>query len=312
MSARRQTRPGPAFFPGRLWGRTLLTVILLGTSACGPDSAKPRESPASRIDRPLPANDGSSNAGSTSPEASKLQRKRKASDSPSPLSFRAQALPFTYDRGESGRYLPVEATGGGVGLLDYDGDGDLDIFFAQGTPLAEPPPTAPHSDVLLRNDGGGTFVDVSQSVGLRPAGYGQGVAIADYDGDGDPDVYVTRYGVNTLWRNDRDQARFTDVTKSAGVGCGLWSLGAAFLDYDGDGDLDLFVANYFTFDPAKAPFGHDAETGQPGYGMPAEFPGQPDRSLPQRGQWQVHRRDGECGSCRRLAGHGVSRGRFRR
>jgi hypothetical protein len=167
----------------------------------------------------------------------------------------------------------VETTGGGVGLLDYDGDGDLDLFFAQGVPL--PPKTSEHppADVLLRNDGSGRFTDVSADVGLSSKGYGQGVVVADYDGDGDPDVYVTRYGPNTLWRNDG--GHFVDVTAEAGVGCPLWSLGAAFFDYDDDGDLDLFVANYFAFDLAKAPFHHDAE-GRPEYGAPAEFPGQPD------------------------------------
>jgi hypothetical protein len=196
-----------------------------------------------------------------------------------PMRFRAQELPFTYERGETGAAWPVETTGGGVGLLDYDGDGRLDVFFAQGGPLRPRPdapssPPGPTADVLLRNQGGGRFEDVSTSVGLTPRGYGQGVAVADYDGDGDPDVYVTRYGRNTLWRNDR--GHFTDVTAEAGVACGLWSLGAAFADYDGDGDLDLFVATYFTFDPAKAPFHRDPRTGAADYGMPANFPGQPD------------------------------------
>jgi hypothetical protein len=87
-------------------------------------------------------------------------------------------------------------------------------------------------------------------------------------------VYVTRYGRNTLWRNDG--GTFVDVGEKAGVDCPLWSLGAAFLDHDGDGDLDLFVANYFAFDPAKAPFGRDPDTGAPRYGMPREFVGLPD------------------------------------
>ena len=107
-------------------------------------------------------------------------------------------------------------------------------------------------------------------------GYGQGVTIADYDGDGDPDVYVTRYGRNTLWRNDRDLGRFTDVTEEAGVGCGSWSLGAAFADFDNDGDLDLFVANYFAFDPKRCPFRRNPVTGAADYGLPQDFPGLPD------------------------------------
>jgi hypothetical protein len=172
--------------------------------------------------------------------------------------------------------LPVEATGGGVGMLDYDGDGDLDLFFSQGGPLPPRSAIGAPADVLLRNDGGGKFTDVSREVGLGYRGYGQGVAVADYDGDGDPDVYVTRYGRNTLWRNDRDRGRFADVTDEARVGGSSWSLGAAFADYDGDGDLDLFVANYFSFDPAAAPFARDRETGEPTYGMPEEFPGLPD------------------------------------
>ncbi len=192
----------------------------------------------------------------------------------SAIRFEARPLPFEYSRGESGKAWPVEPTGGGVALLDYDGDGDLDLFFAQGVPLPADPSKGGPADVLLRNDGGRRFTDVSGVAGLTSKGYGQGVVVADYDGDGDPDVYVTRYGPNTLWRNDG--GRFVDATAEAGVGCPLWSLGAAFLDYDGDGDLDLFVANYFDFDPGQAPFDRDPKTGRPDYGMPAQFRGQPD------------------------------------
>jgi hypothetical protein len=191
-----------------------------------------------------------------------------------PLVFRTQELPFQYERGETGAAWPVETTGGGVGILDFDGDGRLDLFFAQGGALIPERSPGPLADVLLRNQGGGRFEDISARAGLVPKGYGQGVAVADYDGDGDPDVYVTRYGGNTLWRNEGGQ--FTDVTAEAGVGVGLWSLGAAFADYDGDGDLDLFVANYLTFDSARAPFRRDPVTGSADYGMPAEFRGQPD------------------------------------
>ncbi len=200
----------------------------------------------------------------------------KPSAQPDPLVFRAQDLPFQYDRGETGEAWPVETTGGGVGLLDFDGDGRLDIFLAQGGPLKGPVDPRASSDVLLRNSGDGRFEDMSQRVGLSAKGYGQGVTVADYDGDGDPDVYVTRYGRNTLWRNDRKQGRFTDVTEEAGVSCGTWSLGAAFGDFDSDGDLDLFVANYFKFDESKAPFRRDPATGAADYGLPQDFTGLPD------------------------------------
>jgi hypothetical protein len=203
-------------------------------------------------------------------------------EAPKALVFRPQELPFRYDRGETGAAWPSETTGGGVGLLDYDGDGHLDLFFAQGGPLVPRGGQMPMADVLLRNMGEGRFEDVSTAAGLVPRGYGQGVTVADYDGDGDPDVYVTRYGRNTLWRNDG--GRFTDVTDKAGVGCPLWSLGAAFLDYDRDGDLDLFVANYFAFDPRKAPFNRDPSTGAALYSMPRDFDGLPD---------VLYRNDGE-------------------
>src|SRR5262249_13250401 len=135
-----------------------------------------------------------------------------------PMRFRVQELVFRYDRGETNSAWPVETTGGGVGVLDFDGDGRLDLFFAQGGPLIPGKSESSPGDTLLQNRGAGRFEDVSARAGLTPKGYGQGIAVADYDGDGDPDVFVTRYGRNTLWRNDR--GRFTDATDAAGVGCG--------------------------------------------------------------------------------------------
>lgn len=216
--------------------------------------------------------------GGDRPSSSRSEAARPGTEGPKPLasvlSFRAQELPFLYERGETGAAWPVEPTGGGVGMLDFDGDGDLDLFFSQGVPLPVGKAKPGTSDVLLENRGGGRFAGVSAKAGLVVKGYGQGVTVADYDGDGDSDVYVTRYGGNTLWRNDR--GKFTDVTAEAGVGCGLWSLGAAFTDIDNDGDLDLFVANYLQFNPAEAPYARDPKTGLPDYGIPGEFKGQPD------------------------------------
>lgn len=199
---------------------------------------------------------------------------RRPSASSVTLSFRTQALPFRYERGDTGSYWPVETTGGGVGVADFDGDGWSDLFFAQGGSLARTDTAQPLADVVLKNMGNGRFEDVSTHVGLTPKGYGQGVTIADYDGDGDPDVFVTRYGRGTLWRNDA--GRFTDATGDAGIDASLWGLGAAFADYDNDGSLDLFIANYFRFDPAKAPFFRDPQTGKATYGMPSQFEGLPD------------------------------------
>jgi hypothetical protein len=201
---------------------------------------------------------------------------RSAEPARPPIVFRSQQLPFTYFRGDSGDAWPVEATGGGVGLIDFDRDGDLDLFFAQGVQLPVGKVAAKDSpaDVLLRNDGQGQFVDISKRVGLSSKGYGQGVTVADFDGDGDADVYVTRYDRNTLWRNDNGM--FTDVTDLAGVAPKVWSLGAAFLDYDCDGDLDLYVAAYFGFNPKDAPFDRDPATHAAIYAMPSRFGGQSD------------------------------------
>jgi hypothetical protein len=258
----------------------VMLALPVGSSGCGGDRPTQEPPPLRRTDSDSATGSDAEEGGPAGKQARSLVTPSTDVPVPGPLRFRAHELPFRYDRGASGRFLPVEPTGGGIGLLDYDGDGDLDLFFAQGGPLPAPPGAestgAPPSDVLLRNDGGGKFEDVSRQVGLLHKGYGQGVAVADYDGDGDPDVFVTRYGRCTLWRNDRATRKFVDVTDEAGVGGSLWSLGAAFADFDRDGDLDLFVANYFTFDPAAAPFARDKETGAPTYGMPEQFPGQPD------------------------------------
>jgi hypothetical protein len=148
----------------------------------------------------------------------------------------------------------IETTGTGVALLDYDGDGWLDIFLVNGTTLdansKHPLPGA----YLYRNNRDGTFADVTARAGRFADGWGQGVCVGDYDNDGRPDLYLTFYGKNRLYRNSAD-GRFTDVGERAGVaGPSLeWSTGCAFVDYDRDGWLDLVVANYVDFDLASAP-----------------------------------------------------------
>lgn len=147
--------------------------------------------------------------------------------------------------------------GGGVALLDYNNDGLLDIFLVNGGKIDDPakaPPDFRRRDPmywnrLYRQNPGGTFTDVTSQAGLAIAGnsYGMGVAVGDYDNDGFSDLYVTNYGSNILYHNNRD-GTFTDVTAQAGVAGGGWSVSAGFLDYDNDGRLDLFVARYLDWD----------------------------------------------------------------
>jgi len=151
------------------------------------------------------------------------------------------------------KYL-VETMGGGVALLDYDNDGRLDIFFANGAKIDDPMPEGKLPDKsdpkfwnrLYHQNPDGTFTDVTEKAGLTGKlqdHYDMGVAVGDYDNDGFEDIYVTGYGGNTLYHNNGN-GTFTDVTRKAGVAGGGWSASAGFLDYDNDGRLDLFVTRY--------------------------------------------------------------------
>jgi len=153
------------------------------------------------------------------------------------------------------RYIP-EVMSGGVCAFDFDADGWTDVFLVNGgsfEALAGRAPAPPHA--LFRNRGDGRFDDATARSGIRNAGWGMGCAAADYDGDGRTDLYVTHYHTpNRLWRN-RGGGAFEDVTARSGAGgpAERWSTGASFGDYDGDGDLDLFVAGYVALDPARLP-----------------------------------------------------------
>ncbi|HEX9732235.1 MAG TPA: CRTAC1 family protein [Thermoanaerobaculia bacterium] len=157
----------------------------------------------------------------------------------------AAGVTFTHFNGATGEKLLPETMGGGVALLDYDGDGDSDLLFVNASSWPhDPAPAARPAMALYANDGRGRFTDVTRAAGLDKTFYGMGVAAADYDGDGDVDVFLTAVGENHLFANDGGV--FTEVTRRAGVGGGAeaWSTSAGFFDYDGDGDLDLFVCNY--------------------------------------------------------------------
>jgi len=150
-----------------------------------------------------------------------------------------------HQTGAAGDVLLPETMGGGVAVLDADGDGDPDLLFVGGRPWPwnEPRPVEP-SLRLYFNDGHARFVDQTNRRGLSSPIYGMGAAVGDIDGDGDTDLYITAVGENRLYRNDG--SRFVDVTRSSGTGGAEndWSTTAGFLDIDGDADLDLFVCNY--------------------------------------------------------------------
>jgi enediyne biosynthesis protein E4 len=151
------------------------------------------------------------------------------------------------------KYL-LETTGCGVAFYDYDNDGWLDIFLVNGTRLEGFPAGSEPISHLFRNNRDGTFTDVTAKAGVAHSGWGQGVCVGDYDNDGWDDLFVTYFGKNVLYHNNGD-GTFTDVSQKAGVaGKGTrWNTGCAFVDYDRDGRLDLFVANYIDLDLATAP-----------------------------------------------------------
>jgi enediyne biosynthesis protein E4 len=175
------------------------------------------------------------------------------------------------------KYL-IETMGSGVALFDYDNDGRLDIFFANGAPLTDPEPvgTIPKKagpkdwNRLYHQKEDGTFEDVTERAGLAGAGYDLGVAVGDYDNDGYEDLYVAGYGGNHLYHNDGN-GKFTDVTGPSGTGGSGWSTSAAWVDLDNDGRLDLVVLRYLKWDFSDLYCGEHRE-GHRAYCHPDLFP----------------------------------------
>jgi tetratricopeptide (TPR) repeat protein len=192
----------------------------------------------------------------------------------------ARGLRFTFDHGPTDQRQMPESMSGGVGLIDFDGDGWLDVYAVQGGPFPPRPGRPPFGDRLFRNRGDGRFEDATVSSGLSefPGGYGYGVAVGDYDNDGRPDLFVTRWRSYALYRN-RGGGRFEDVTERAGLGGDRgWPTSSALADLDGDGDLDLYVCHYVTWDENKPVL--CGKVGQPetvhSYCDPRNLPSQQD------------------------------------
>jgi hypothetical protein len=166
----------------------------------------------------------------------------------------------------------LETIGAGAAFLDYDNDGLLDIYLANGAHLPDLQKSDPsYYNRLYRNNGNGTFTDTTMKAGVMGKGYSGGVAAGDYDNDGNEDLYVTTYHGNILYHNNGD-GTFSDVTSKAGVVDGQWSTSAAFLDYDNDGKLDLFVTHYVNFNFANNVICKDWE-GRPYYCHPDVYDG---------------------------------------
>jgi len=194
----------------------------------------------------------------------------KTAAAPGALKFEEVAstsgLTFTHVSGASGRFYFVEQWGSGAAFLDYDSDGRMDVFLAQGGALPGYTGSAANGSRLFRNDGRGRFEDVSTAAGVTRTPYTLGVASADYDNDGDPDLFLTTSTGAALYEN-RDR-RFVDVTAASGIRIRALATSAAFVDYDNDGRLDVFVARYQDYNLST-----DRACASPSLGMPRP-PGQ--------------------------------------
>jgi tetratricopeptide (TPR) repeat protein len=223
----------------------------------------------------------------------------KAASTIEPIRFRDLAaragLDFVLRNDASPRKYQVETMTGGVAVIDYDDDGWMDIFFVNGAELPAMKKSSPRFwNRLYRNNHDGTFSDVTEKAGVAGEGYCMGVAVADYDNDGDSDIFIAGVDRNILFRNlsaEGRKGRFEDVTASAGV-TGLvpqpgsklgskldkpWSVAAAWLDYDNDGDLDLFVINYCKWNPGIDPYCGAQKEGWRTYCYPDRYEGLPNQ-----------------------------------
>jgi hypothetical protein len=185
---------------------------------------------------------------------------------------------FRHETGATGKFYYIETTGAGCALFDYDSDGWTDAFLVQSGPL--PGGEGGRRNALFRNNGDGTFTDVTEGSGLEDSGYAQGVAVGDVDNDGYEDVFVSGYGGCFLYRNLGGTGKFADVTARAGLGDReggpRYATGASFGDYDGDGFLDLYLCHYSEWSPEKDRTCRNAR-GEQDYCSPEVYDPAPDR-----------------------------------
>ena len=193
------------------------------------------------------------------------------------LDVAAQAgISFRHDNAASSQKYLIETMGAGCGWIDHNQDGLLDLYLVNGAATGVYSPKQPLRSALYRNNGDGTFTDVTLAAGVGAEGlFGMGVAVGDYDNDGFPDLLVLGYGRCILYHNNGN-GTFTDVTAHAGVeNSGRWASSAAWFDYDNDGKLDLVIANYVDWSPERNFYCGDRGPGMRSYCHPDDFHGQP-------------------------------------
>lgn len=190
----------------------------------------------------------------------------------------ASGIHFRHDNAATPEKYLIETMGSGCGWIDYDQDGLLDLYLTNGAATKLYKPAHPLRSALYRNNGDGTFTDVTAKAGVGAEGlFGMGVAVGDYDNDGFPDLFVLGYGSCILYHNNGD-GTFTDVTARAGVANeGRWGSSAAWFDYDNDGRLDLVVANYVDWSPERNFWCGDHGPGMRSYCHPDDYNGEPPR-----------------------------------
>lgn len=209
---------------------------------------------------------------------------------------REVGIAFKHEDGRSGQKYYVEASASGAGWLDFDSDGDLDLYLLNGA--ATPGSTlrgTPQNALYENRDG--RFYDITERAGVGDTGYGMGICAGDYDSDGLLDFFITNYGEDRLFRN-LGGGRFEEVSRRAGVADARWGTGCAFGDLDGDGDLDLYVAHYVDFQFDQNPFCGDRTRNIRAYCQPSAFDGVPDSLFINQGDGRFV----DEGSLRGLAG----------